>query len=82
MGLMLGMELDSVDLAKSVVNQLMQRGVLINRTNETTLRFLPPYIVEKKHVDHVIRELDRALGSGDSLVGAGESQKSTTRSQH
>jgi len=24
---------------------------------------LPPYIIEKKHVDQVIRELDLALGS-------------------
>jgi len=65
MGLMLGMELDSADLAKSVVNHLLQHRVLINRTNETVLRFLPPYIAEKKHVDQVIRELDSALGSCD-----------------
>ncbi len=51
MGLMLGMELDSADAAKRVVNQLMQRGILINRTHETVLRFLPPYIIEKKHID-------------------------------
>jgi len=66
MGLMLGMELDSADLAKSVVNQLMQRGILINRTHETVLRFLPPYIIEKKQIDQVIRELDLALSSGSS----------------
>jgi acetylornithine aminotransferase/acetylornithine/N-succinyldiaminopimelate aminotransferase len=39
----------------------MERGIVINRTNETALRFLPPYIVEKKHVDQAIRELDRAV---------------------
>ncbi len=63
MGLMLGAELDSSDTAKAVVAQLLQRGILINRTHETVLRFLPPYIIEKKHVDQVIRELDLALGS-------------------
>jgi len=68
MGLMLGMELDSADAAKQVVNQLMQRGILINRTNETVLRFLPPYIIEKKHIDRVIRELDAALPAACSLI--------------
>jgi acetylornithine aminotransferase/acetylornithine/N-succinyldiaminopimelate aminotransferase len=61
MGLMLGMELNSPDLAKLVVNQLMQRRILINRTHETVLRFLPPYIVERKHIDRVVGELDAAL---------------------
>ncbi|HVO60964.1 MAG TPA: aspartate aminotransferase family protein [Terriglobales bacterium] len=61
MGLMLAWALDSADLAKAVVKNLMHRGILINRTNETALRFLPPYIIEKKHVDVVTRELDRAM---------------------
>ncbi|MGA8150102.1 MAG: acetylornithine/succinylornithine family transaminase [Terriglobales bacterium] len=61
LGLMLGLDLDSVETAKAVVSQLLQRGILINRTNETVLRFLPPYIIKEKHVDQVIRELDAAL---------------------
>jgi len=81
MGLMLGMELDSADAAKRVVNQLLERGILINRTNETVLRFLPPYIVEKKHIDQVIRELDAVLSSGSSMRTARQIQKSTARSQ-
>jgi acetylornithine/N-succinyldiaminopimelate aminotransferase len=80
MGLMLGVEVDSADLAKSVVNRLMQRGILINRTNETVLRFLPPYIVEKKHVDQVIRELDSALSSTDLSPLTVAIKKSTARS--
>lgn len=60
-GLMLGMELDSAELAKAVAAQLLNEKILINRTHETVLRFLPPYIVEKKHVDHVISALDSAL---------------------
>ena len=61
MGLMLAIDLDSADTAKSVVNDLLGRGILINRTHDTVLRFLPPYIIEKKHVDEVIHVLDRAL---------------------
>jgi len=62
MGLMLGMDLNSVETAKAVVARLLQQGILINRTNETVLRFLPPYIIQKKHVDEVICALDSALG--------------------
>ena len=60
-GLMLAMELESAGLAKSVLGQLLAAGILINRTHETVLRFLPPYIIEKKHVDEVVRALDSAL---------------------
>src|SRR5712692_9482046 len=63
MGLMLGMNLDSADRAKAVVAQLLDRGILINRTQDTVLRFLPPYIIQKAHVDLVVRALDTALTS-------------------
>ena len=61
MGLMLGMNLDSPDRAKAVVAELLQRGILINRTQDTVLRFLPPYIIQRTHVDQVVRALDAAL---------------------
>jgi acetylornithine aminotransferase/acetylornithine/N-succinyldiaminopimelate aminotransferase len=75
MGLMLGMELDSSETAKAVLNQLLARGILINRTHDTVLRFLPPYIIQKKHVDEVIRALDIALstGTGKPAVHSGKS---------
>jgi len=60
-GLMLGMELNSAALAKDAVAELLRRKILINRTSETVLRFLPPYIIEKKHVDRVIRALAEVL---------------------
>ena len=69
MGLMLAIELDSAETAKAVVAQLLGQGILINRTHDTVLRFLPPYIIEKKHVDEVIRALDRALKSTTTHVG-------------
>lgn len=61
LGLMLAWALDSADLAKAVVKKLMERGILINRTNETALRFLPPYIIEKKHIYELTRALDQTL---------------------
>jgi acetylornithine aminotransferase/acetylornithine/N-succinyldiaminopimelate aminotransferase len=72
MGLMLAIDIDSGDTAKAIVGQLLEQGILINRTHDTVLRFLPPYIIEKKHVDEVIRALDRALSS---QAATGQSKK-------
>ncbi len=50
-GLMLAAELDSADLAKLAVAEMLKRRILINCTSDTVLRFLPPYILERAHVD-------------------------------
>jgi acetylornithine aminotransferase/acetylornithine/N-succinyldiaminopimelate aminotransferase len=60
-GLMQAVELDSPELAKAVTKQLLQEGIIINRTHETVLRFLPPYVIQRKHVDRVVKALDAAL---------------------
>jgi acetylornithine/N-succinyldiaminopimelate aminotransferase len=60
-GLMQAVELDSSDLAKAVAAQLLKEGIIINRTHETVLRFLPPYLIQKKHIDQLIKALDQAL---------------------
>lgn len=57
MGLMLAMDLNSADLAKRVVAKMLERHILINRTNETVLRFLPPYIIGRDHVDQAVSAL-------------------------
>jgi acetylornithine aminotransferase/acetylornithine/N-succinyldiaminopimelate aminotransferase len=57
-GLMVAAELNSADLAKLTVAEMLKRNILINCTSDTVLRFLPPYILEKKHVDQAIAALD------------------------
>jgi len=61
MGLMLAAELDSAELAKQVAGAMMERRILINRTSETVLRFLPPFILGKDDVDYAIDALDSIL---------------------
>ena len=61
MGLMLGIELDSEELATRAVSEMMGQHIVINRTSETVLRFLPPYILERAHVDRAIAALDGIL---------------------
>jgi acetylornithine/N-succinyldiaminopimelate aminotransferase len=80
MGLMLGMELDSSETAKSVVQQLLQKGILINRTQETVLRFLPPYIIQNNHVDEVVRALDSVLRASAAKRPPMRAGKTTKRS--
>ena len=76
--MMLAIELDSADLAKRVVAHLLVNGILINRTHDTVLRFLPPYIIEKKHVDEVVGALDEALAGASKGVNP-ERLKATRR---
>jgi acetylornithine/N-succinyldiaminopimelate aminotransferase len=61
LGLMLALELRSADTAKSVAAAMLARRILINRTSETVLRFLPPYILATSHVDLAIAALDEIL---------------------
>ena len=63
MGLMLGVELSSVEAARHVVAEMMQRHILINRTSETVLRFLPPFVIERQHVDQTVQMLDEILSN-------------------
>ncbi len=60
-GLMLAAELDSAELAKLVVAEMLKRRILINCTSDTVLRFLPPFILEREHVDTAIAALDVIL---------------------
>jgi acetylornithine/N-succinyldiaminopimelate aminotransferase len=68
-GLMIGAELDSADLAKRVGAEMLKRKIIINVTSETTLRFLPPYILERGHVDTAIAALDEILSEEGAAAG-------------
>lgn len=52
-GLMIGVELSRE--GDSIVEQMRNEGVLINCTNQTVLRFLPPLIIQAGHVDETMR---------------------------
>jgi len=60
-GMMIGAEINDPELAKQAAKQMMDRRILINRTSETVLRFLPPYLIEKKHVNIAVSALDEIL---------------------
>lgn len=61
-GLIIGMELSSKELADKVVVKARENGFLINATADKVLRFVPPLIVERRHIDRLIKVLDKILG--------------------
>ena len=59
-GFMQGLVLDIP--ARPLVEQGLAEGVLFNVTQDTVVRFLPPFLLEEKHVDKGIRVLKKLLG--------------------
>jgi acetylornithine/N-succinyldiaminopimelate aminotransferase len=59
-GLIQGIQLDIP--ARPIVDAGLTEGVLFNSTQDTVLRFLPPFLLEEKHVDKGIRVLKKLLG--------------------
>jgi acetylornithine/succinyldiaminopimelate/putrescine aminotransferase len=48
--------------ARPIVDAGLAEGVLFNATQDTVVRFLPPFLLEEKHVDKGIRVLKKLLG--------------------
>ena len=59
-GLIQGLQLDIP--ARPIVEQALAEGVLFNSTQDTVVRFLPPFLLEEKHVDKGVRVLKKLLG--------------------
>jgi acetylornithine/N-succinyldiaminopimelate aminotransferase len=72
-GLMVAAEVDSSDLGKLIVAEMLKRRILINCTSDTVLRFLPPYILERAHVDTAIAALDEIFTEHAVTVAASQS---------
>jgi len=48
--------------ARPFVEQGLAQGVLFNVTQDTVLRFLPPFMLQEQHVDKAVRVLKKLLG--------------------
>jgi acetylornithine aminotransferase/acetylornithine/N-succinyldiaminopimelate aminotransferase len=78
-GLMLAAELDNADLAKQTVAEMLKRHIVINCTSDTVLRFLPPYILDRKHVDEAIKALDEIFTEKTAVSAANQTAGENTR---
>ncbi len=75
---MIAAELDSADLAKLTVAEMLKRHILINCTSDTVLRFLPPYILERAHVDTAIAALDEIFTEHAGAIGVNSQPQLTS----
>ncbi len=56
--------------ARPIVDGGLAEGVLFNATQDTVVRFLPPFLLEEKHVDKGIRVLKKLLGKRKAKAAA------------
>lgn len=63
MGLMQGLELTPEVPVGQVSAKLLEEGVILISASNNVLRFLPPLVIEKEHVDEMIAALERVLKS-------------------
>ncbi|HEX5410443.1 MAG TPA: aspartate aminotransferase family protein [Terriglobia bacterium] len=68
-GLMLAAELSIP--GKEIVQQGVEAGVLFNCTQENVLRFLPPLVIKRQHVDQLIEVLRSILISASRIETKG-----------
>lgn len=61
LGLMVGMQLDRD--GEPIVTAMRERKILINCTDQTVLRFLPPLIVTEQHIEETITALREVLAT-------------------
>ncbi len=54
-GAMIGMEL--AHPSAPFVDALLERKIIVNSTSENVLRLLPPFIVQREHVDRLVEEI-------------------------
>ena len=60
-GVMWGLEIDRP--AAAVVDAARERKLLINRTSDTVVRLLPPYIITEQEIDEALPLLEAAIQS-------------------
>ncbi len=61
-GLIQGIEIsESAGLAKELVNKAFEHGLLLVAAGDRVVRFVPPLIVEKNHIDDLVSILDKII---------------------
>ena len=67
-GVMWGLELDRP--AGAVVEAALERKLLINRTSDTVVRLLPPYVITEREIDEALPLLEAAIATVVEAPGA------------
>ncbi len=59
-GVLIALEFNS-EIAEEMVMACLKKGLLVNKVKPTTLRFMPPLIINEKDVDEAVDILENAL---------------------
>ena len=68
--------------ARPIVDAALAEGVLFNSTQDTVVRFLPPFLMEEKHIDKGIRVLNKLLGKRRKAARKNFSVHKERRARH
>lgn len=62
-GAMLGMELENRELTQKVVEDCMDKGIILGWTlhSDTLVRLAPPLIIEENHLKETLQEINRSV---------------------
>jgi acetylornithine/succinyldiaminopimelate/putrescine aminotransferase len=60
-GLMWGIDIDHP--AAAIVEAAFERRLLINRTSDTVVRLLPPYVITESEIDEALPLLEAAIAT-------------------
>lgn len=60
-GLMIGVDLDESVSALDVKKKLLSKGFVTATAGKNVLRFLPPYVIKKSHIDALMKALGEIL---------------------
>ena len=60
-GLLIGFDFEK-PIAKTVASELLEAGILVNSTSETTIRIAPAFVISQKNVDEFLRACTAVIG--------------------
>jgi acetylornithine/succinyldiaminopimelate/putrescine aminotransferase len=66
-GVMWGIELDRP--AAPVVEAALERKLLVNRTSDTVIRLLPPFVISEREIDEALPLLEAAIEMATEAQG-------------
>ncbi len=82
MGLMIGVDMHSAELAGNLQQRMMfERHTLLNRTSETVLRFLPPFLITRAQVDATVAALHELLQESEAANTNKPAQSETVQAE-
>jgi acetylornithine/N-succinyldiaminopimelate aminotransferase len=60
-GLILGIELRTKNRGQEIIRRCLEKGLLVNLTEEKIMRILPPLIVKKEEIDFALEKLNESF---------------------